>query len=142
VVYNELHGHLPSDLGKSLPSIQDIGLGNNQFTGALPLSLTNLSTLQVIDATHNSFYGVVPSELGRLQDLTGFQMEENMLEANNEEEWKFVDSLTNCSRLQMLKLGSNRFAGKLPSSLANLSTNLLWLLLPSNHISGVIPIPI
>ncbi|CAL5089344.1 unnamed protein product [Urochloa decumbens] len=139
VANNNLHGRLPSDLGKGLPSIKDIGIGQNRFTGALPLSLSNLSTLQVVDATYNSFTGVVPSELGRLQNLIGFQMENNMLEANNEEEWEFIASLTNCSNLQRLKLGWNRFAGKLPSSLANLSRNLLWLRIPSNYISGGIP---
>ncbi|CAM0147923.1 unnamed protein product [Urochloa decumbens] len=139
VARNELHGQLPSDIGKGLPSIQDIGFAKNQFTGTLPRSLANLSTLQMFDATYNSFTGVVPSKLGRLQNLVVFQIEENMLEANNEEEWEFVDSLTNCSKLQMLKLGWNKFAGKLPSSLANLSTNLLWLNIPSNYISDGIP---
>ena len=100
---NKLHGRLPSDLGKNLPSIKDIGIGLNLFSGVLPLSLTNLSTLQAIDATSNSFSGVVPSELGRLQNLNLFQMDNNMLEANNEEEWEFVASLANCSRLQKLE---------------------------------------
>ncbi|PUZ69193.1 hypothetical protein GQ55_2G089500 [Panicum hallii var. hallii] len=142
VACNKLHGRLPSDLGKSLPSIQDIGIGRNLFSGALPLSLTNLSTLQPTDATYNSFSGVVPSELGRLQNLKGFQMDNNMLEANNEEEWEFIASLTNCSRLQKLGLGWNRFKGKLPSSLANLSTNLQLLHNPSNKISGAIPLDV
>jgi Leucine-rich repeat (LRR) protein len=142
VACNKLHGRLPSDLGKSLPSIQDIGIGRNLFSGALPLSLTNLSTLQAIDATYNSFSGDVPSELGRLQNLKGFQMDNNMLKANNEEEWEFIASLTNCSRLQKLGLGWNRFKGKLPSSLANLSTNLQLLHNPSNKISSAIPLDV
>ncbi|RLM86369.1 hypothetical protein C2845_PM04G07340 [Panicum miliaceum] len=142
VACNKLHGRLPSDLGKGLPGIQDIGIGRNLFSGALPLSLTNLSTLQAIDATYNSFSGVVPSELGRLQNLKGFQMDNNMLEANNEEEWEFIASLTNCSRLQKLGLGWNRFKGKLPSSLANLSTNLQLLHIPSNKISGAIQLDV
>jgi len=62
-----------------------------------------------------------------------------MCEANNEQDWEFIDSLTNCSRLQMLSIGGNQFAGKLPSSLANLTSNLQWLRAPSNYISGVIP---
>jgi Leucine-rich repeat (LRR) protein len=142
VASNKLHGRLPSDLGKNLPSIQDIGIGINLFSGALPLSLTNLSTLQAIDATNNSFSGVVPSELGRLKNLKGFQMDNNMLGANNEEEWEFIASLTNCSRLQKLGLGWNRFKGKLPRSLANLSTSLQWLQIPSNKISGAIPLDV
>ncbi|CAD6226150.1 unnamed protein product [Miscanthus lutarioriparius] len=138
--FNQLHGHLPSDLGKNLPSIQQFGIAGNRFTGALPPSLTNLSRLQLLDLGTNNFTGVVPAELGRLQQLEVFALEDNMLEANNEEEWEFIGSLANCSRLQHLSIGWNKFSGKLlPGSLANLSTNLQWLQISSNNISGVIP---
>ncbi|CAL5079211.1 unnamed protein product [Urochloa decumbens] len=139
VAVNKLHGHLPSDLGKSLPSIQSIGIGGNRFTGSLPRSIANISRLQKLYAGFNSFTGIVPSGLGRLQNLEVFVLDYNMFEANNKEEWEIIASLTNCSRLQMLSVGGNRFAGKLPSSLANLTTNLQWLRTPSNYISGVIP---
>ncbi|TKW31102.1 hypothetical protein SEVIR_2G083100v4 [Setaria viridis] len=136
VAQNKLRGRLPSDLGKS---IQRLGLGGNQFTGALPQSITNLSRLQILHIESNQFSGVVPSELGRFQNLEVLVLDENKFEANNEQEWEFIASLTNCSRLHMLSIGWNRFAGKLPSSLANLSTNLQWLRTPNNNISGVIP---
>jgi Leucine-rich repeat (LRR) protein len=87
----------------------------------------------------NNFTGVVPAELGRLQQLEVFSLDENMLEANNEEGWEFIDSLVNCSRLQQLSFGSNRFSGKLPGPLVNLSTNLQWLQIRTNNISGGIP---
>ena len=136
---NQLQGHLPSDLGRSLPSIQQLGIVENRFTGALPLSLTNLSRLQSLHAGSNSFNGIVPSALGKLQNLELFTMGNNMLEANNEEEWEFIGSLANCSRFQVLAFGWNRFAGKLPGSLVNLSTNLHMLQISNNNISGVIP---
>ncbi|WVZ62425.1 hypothetical protein U9M48_012181 [Paspalum notatum var. saurae] len=113
---NKLHGSLPADLGrKGFPNIQKIGMGANRFTGPLPLSLTNLTKLQV------------------------FVLEGNEFEANNEQEWGFIASLNNCTRLQFLDIGSNRFAGELPGSLSNLSTNLQWLRAYSNNISGAIP---
>ncbi|CAL5089341.1 unnamed protein product [Urochloa decumbens] len=62
-----------------------------------------------------------------------------MFEANNEEEWKFISSLANCSILQMLAIEQNRFAGKLPNSVTNLTTNLQLLRIHTNYISGVIP---
>ncbi|RCV10053.1 hypothetical protein SETIT_2G080800v2, partial [Setaria italica] len=136
---NNLHGRLPFDLGKSFPSIQEIFIGGNRFSGALPQSITNLSKLQMLYVENNSFAGIVPSRLGRLQNLEVLILEDNMLEANNEEEWEHIASLTNCSRLQKLSIGWNKFAGKLPSSLANLSTNLQWLRTTSNNISGLIP---
>jgi serine/threonine protein kinase len=139
VADNKLHGHLPVDLGKSFPSIKHFWVGENRFTGPLPLSLTNLTRLQVLYVDANSFTGVVPSKLGSLQNLQVFVLKGNKFEANNEKEWEFIASLANCSRLQMLSFGQNRFAGKLPQSLANLSTNLQCLKAPSNNISGSIP---
>lgn len=114
-------GRLPSDLGKSLPSIQQLAIGTNLFTGALPRSLNNLSQLQVFDVDSNNFTGVVPTELGRLQNLEVFMLDSNKFHANNEREWGFIASLTNCSKFQKLTIGWNRFSGNLPSSLANVS---------------------
>ncbi|RLN36211.1 hypothetical protein C2845_PM03G24680 [Panicum miliaceum] len=135
---NKLHGRPPPDLRKSLPSIQQFGIGRNRFSGPFPLSLTNLSSLQLLDIGFNSFTGVVPSQIGRLRNLNVLFLSTNMFEANNKEEWEFVSSLTNCSRLQVLAIERNRFAGELPSSVANLTTNLQLLRIHTNHISGFI----
>ncbi|KAL6839025.1 hypothetical protein ACP4OV_031079 [Aristida adscensionis] len=139
VALNQLHGHLPADLGKSLPSLQNFFVSVNNLTGVVPYSLTNLSMLKVLQLSGNKFTGVVPSKLGRSQNLEKFVLDDNMFEANNEQDWGFIASLTNCSRLQFLSIGWNRFAGQLPSSLANLSSNIQWVRTPYNRISGVIP---
>ncbi|KAL6639535.1 hypothetical protein ACP70R_023265 [Stipagrostis hirtigluma subsp. patula] len=139
VANNKLYGRLPSDMGKILPSIQQFVLDGNQFTGAIPLSLNNLTMLEDFGLTANKFTGVVPSALGRLQNLEVFALDDNMFEAKNEQEWGFIASLTNCSKLEILTIGWNRFAGTLPRALANLSTSLQWLRAPFNNISGVIP---
>jgi Leucine-rich repeat (LRR) protein len=136
---NELHGHPPADLEKGLPSIQQFGIAKNRFAGHFPLSLTNLSSLQLLDVGFNNFTGFVPSQIGRLRNLNVLFLGNNLFEANNEKEWEFISSLTNCSRLQMLSIEQNRFAGKLPSSVANLTTNLQLLRIHTNYISGVIP---
>jgi Leucine-rich repeat (LRR) protein len=139
VVTNQLHGRLPSDLGKTLPSMQYLGIGENQFTGTLPSSLTNLSSLQGLYAGFDSFSGTVPSGLGRLQNLEALVLDGNMLEANNKQGWEFIGSLVNCTRLQQLSFGLNKFSGTLPGPLVNLSSNLQRLQIQNNSISGVIP---
>ncbi|CAL5010894.1 unnamed protein product [Urochloa decumbens] len=136
---NRLHGHLPQDLGTSLHNVELFGLGDNQFTGAIPTSLTNLSSLRHFSISFNKFSGVIPSELNRLQSLEWLMLDTNEFEANNEKEWEFLTSLTNCSRLQVLTVISNKLAGKLPTSLTNLSTSLQILRFLDNSISGDIP---
>ncbi|KAM0891101.1 hypothetical protein ACQ4PT_026611 [Festuca glaucescens] len=139
VTDNNLHGRLPADLGRSLPNMQLFGFGNNQFTGVVPPSLTNMSTLQVFDVPNNGFSGVVPSSLGRLQYIRWFNLVGNKFEASNEQEWQFLTSLTNCSRLRLMNIEQNRFSGQLPTSLSNLSTNIQELSIFNNNISGTIP---
>ncbi|CAL5007745.1 unnamed protein product [Urochloa decumbens] len=136
---NRLQGHLPQDLGTSLHNVELFGLGDNQFTGAIPMSLTNLSSLRHFSISFNKFSGVIPSELNRLQSLEWLMLDTNEFEANNEKEWEFLTSLTNCSRLQVLTVISNKLAGKLPTSLTNLSTSLQILRFLDNSISGDIP---
>jgi hypothetical protein len=53
---NQLRGRLPSDLGRSLPSIKKLLIGQNQFTGALPLNLIILLELFLLNwADCNNF---------------------------------------------------------------------------------------
>ncbi|RLM80027.1 putative receptor-like protein kinase [Panicum miliaceum] len=139
VANNSLHGSLPDDLGTSLPSIQQIQIAFNRFTGAVPPSIANLSSLEVFEVSKNKFHGVVPPVLAGLQHLRWFDIDGNEFEANDEKEWEFLTSLTNCSRLELLSIAWNRFTGKLPSSLANMSTSLQQLRMFGNGMSGAIP---
>jgi len=71
--------------------------------------------------------------------LYNLNLEHNQLEATDANSWKFLDSLSNCSHLQILALGDNKLSGKLPNSVANLSAELQQLILGENQISGSIP---
>ncbi|XP_010939071.1 receptor kinase-like protein Xa21 [Elaeis guineensis] len=136
---NTLHGQLPPNMGISLPNLRLIFLGDNQFYGPIPASLTNASGLQNIDIGQNNFSGKVPSDLGRLPQLYYLNMEENQLKARDVDDWKFMDSLANCSNLQLLALYGNKLEGILPNSLVNLSSQIQTLAMGANQISGNIP---
>lgn len=136
---NELEGgQLPPDIGNTLPNLTYLILGACQFRGPLPASLANASRLSFMDLAENNFSGQVPSDLGRLQHLGSLNLETNQLEASDASSWRFLDSLSNCSRLQLLSMSQNRLSGKLPSSVANLSTELQQILLGENQITGSI----
>ncbi|TVU21838.1 hypothetical protein EJB05_31506, partial [Eragrostis curvula] len=137
---NMLHGGIPADIGNRLPSILVLGFYSNYFTGPIPASLSNLTTLHTLDLSNNSLSGYVPRTLGRLHALGYLDLDTNRLEANDNEGWKFLTSLSNCTQLNFLDFSSNAaFTGQLPSSIANLSTNLQTLSFADTGISGSIP---
>ncbi|KAB8102914.1 hypothetical protein EE612_035017, partial [Oryza sativa] len=104
-------------------------------SGSIPVSLLNASHLQKLSLANNSLCGPIPL-FGSLQNLTKLDMAYNMLEAND---WSFVSSLSNCSRLTELMLDGNNLQGNLPSSIGNLSSSLEYLWLRNNQISWLIP---
>ncbi|KAL0341674.1 UNVERIFIED_CONTAM: putative receptor-like protein kinase [Sesamum calycinum] len=136
--FNNLTGNLRSDIGLALPNLQRIWLAYNFFTGPIPDSFSNASNLYNIDLIHNNFTGKVPLSLAKL-DLQVLNMGYNRLGRGEPDDLDFISALTNCSNLNMLHFGDNRFGGILPVSIANLSTELSELYLEGNFISGSIP---
>ncbi|XBI61230.1 hypothetical protein VPH35_042054 [Triticum aestivum] len=118
---NKLHGNIPADIGDRFPMIQEFSLDDNQFSGAIPSSISNLTTLEGLWLSQNRFSGFTN------------------VEANDREGSEFITSMANCSQLRILLIGNNSFSGRLPSSIANLSTTLDSLYLGYNNISGHIP---
>jgi len=136
---NYLNGELPSNLGSSLPNIQIFGLYNNLFKGHFPVSLVNASKLFLLDMSKNNFTGVVPSSIGKLMELSWLNLEYNQFHAHDKQDWDFMYSLFNCTKLQKLSLGANQLEGKIPISFGNFSVWLQYLLLGNNKISGGFP---
>ncbi|KAL5703333.1 non-specific serine/threonine protein kinase [Ranunculus cassubicifolius] len=138
---NQLRGSLPHDMGQNLPNLRALRIGGNFFSGPIPISLfTNSSGLQFFDAVANNFTGAIPIQVGNLRDLQSLRLQGNNLGSGGKvDDLNFVNSLTNCSNLQVLSVGVNNLGGQLPNSVANLSVNLNKLYLYQNDISGTIP---
>ncbi|GKV51893.1 hypothetical protein SLEP1_g58511 [Rubroshorea leprosula] len=139
LAHNQFHGQIPNDIGLTLPNLQDIVCGGNYFTGQLPVSLLNASQLKEIAFEFNSFSGPVPPNLGRLNELEVLLLERNQLENMEGDDFSFLASLTNCSKLSDLEFSRNHFKGHLPTSIANLSSRLKFLSIHNNQISGRLP---
>ncbi|KAJ8617740.1 hypothetical protein MRB53_013926 [Persea americana] len=139
VAVNHLYGRLPPDLGLLLSNLEGLYVGGNRLTGPIPVSLGNASRLVLISFPWNYFSGSLPMNLGMLKGLENLAVQDNQRASENEEEFTFIASLTNCSVLKHLDLSYNQFSGVLPNSIANLSTQLTQLLLGGNQLSGAIP---
>ncbi|XP_048536780.1 probable LRR receptor-like serine/threonine-protein kinase At3g47570 [Triticum urartu] len=138
VVENELGGKLPPDFGDHLPNLKSLLFGGNHFTGNLPASLVNSTEIFQLDVAFNNFTGRLPPEIGMLcPDYLSLGV--NQFMATTMQDWEFMTLLTNCTRLRVLNLQFNMLGGVLPSSVANLSTQLQVLYVGVNEISGKIP---
>ncbi|PWZ38167.1 putative LRR receptor-like serine/threonine-protein kinase [Zea mays] len=137
---NSLRMMLPSDIGNTLPQLVALSLYNNMFYGPIPASLGNASNLKILDFTANSFTGHVPSSLGNLTYLSLLQLQQNNLEANDNEGWEFIDALRKCQFLEKLLLSYNQLGGAIPNSVGKLSNNSLqYLRFGNNNLSGAVP---
>ncbi|XP_047949616.1 receptor-like protein EIX2 [Salvia hispanica] len=61
------------------PSLIELDLSENNFTGSVPLSIGQLSKLQLLDLSHNSLEGIVPPSIGQLSELQFLDLSYNSL---------------------------------------------------------------
>jgi Leucine-rich repeat (LRR) protein len=116
-----------------------LSISTNQFSGPIPLSLSNASKLQVLAFSQNNFVGQVPTDLGNLPNLWWLGVGRNKLGSYSTKDLDFLASLKNCTQLEMLDFSNNKFGGSLSNSIGNLSMLLSQLYLDGNQISGIIP---
>ncbi|XP_042031625.1 MDIS1-interacting receptor like kinase 2-like [Salvia splendens] len=150
-------GTIPSGIGYLL-HLMVLDLSNNLLCSQLPLSLENLTNLEVLDISYNyDIYGVIPPEIGSLSKLTRLDLSSNQLHSDlplslpNLTNLEVLDMSNNhgiygviphnigsLSKLTHLDLSYNSLKSELPLSLSNL-TNLEVLLISSNSLFGAIP---
>ncbi|KAL8247843.1 hypothetical protein R6Q59_009059 [Mikania micrantha] len=136
---NQLNGGLPAAIGALLPHLVSLQLKNNQLTGILPPSLSNCSRLKWLEMEDNKFSGKLTIDFSKLKDISRVLLQHNLFGSGEADEMKFLDSLTNCSKLTYLGLGNCMFQGLLPKSVSNLSHQLQTLNLGTNMLYGSLP---
>ncbi|CAH1413965.1 unnamed protein product [Lactuca virosa] len=97
-------------------------MGYNQLSDSIPLSLANLSNLEVLYLGENKLSGFIPTQLGNLKALTNLGLSDNQLSGS------IPSSLANLSNLQNLCYGgklqrftanSNQLTGPISRGLQN-----------------------
>ncbi|XP_019155406.1 PREDICTED: probable LRR receptor-like serine/threonine-protein kinase At3g47570 [Ipomoea nil] len=140
VSQNTLEGTIPSYIGDTMPNLEIFEIGGNKFHGTIPISFPNASKLQIFEVSGNHLVGKVPNNIGRLKYLQDLQLWQNLLGSNDPlNDLAFITSLSNCSNLNKFSIRENRFEGKFPNTIANLSSKLHYLYLGGNKIFGTIP---
>ena len=111
---NDRGGSLPTDLFLTLPHLQWFQIYGNQFSGSIPVSLSNASELKVFSAELKNFTGKVSVNFGGLQRFLKLNIYGNNLGSGDADEMDFFQSLVNCSSFQYMGLTENQFEGTLP----------------------------
>ncbi|KAM4113371.1 hypothetical protein ACJW30_05G216100 [Castanea mollissima] len=130
---NQLIGKLQRNIGEILPNIQSLQLSNNSFTGYLPSSIGNMSHLYIFDVSFNNFSGEVPKE------LPCYKLMFLVLSHNNFDGHLDWIPLYNLTRLNALQINHNQFSGAMPNELPNFTSDIDFLDVSNNKMSGKIP---
>ncbi|XP_057525017.1 receptor-like protein kinase HSL1 [Amaranthus tricolor] len=150
-------GNLPNDINKLSSNLQHLVLGSNNFSGDIPISLSQLKGLITLQMDSNYFNGTFPIELGNLENLERLELAYNSFssmslpkEFGNLKNLKFIwmtscnligeipQYFANLTRLEHIDLAKNDLVGEIPSGLFLLK-NMTYMYLYTNMLSGSLP---
>ncbi|KAL4564197.1 hypothetical protein LXL04_028253 [Taraxacum kok-saghyz] len=114
--------------------VLELDLSGASLHGIISPAISRLSRLKVLDLSRNFFEGGIPGEIGYLSELKQLSLSSNLLRGRIPFELGFL------SKIQYLDLGSNRLVGDIPMALFCNGTSVLeYVDLSNNSISGPIP---
>ncbi|KAL6004733.1 hypothetical protein ACLOJK_005288 [Asimina triloba] len=123
-------------------SIAALILSNNFFSGEIPISICNASSLKLFYINGNNFSGSIPQCVGNMSNaltkedcsLVKLDLSDNQLEG------KLPVSLANCKHLTILNLGHNQIQDRFPSWVHGFA-DLQIFILRSNNFYGPVELP-
>ncbi|WCJ38722.1 Receptor-like protein EIX2 [Euphorbia peplus] len=159
---NQFGGPIPSEL-QNVSSVKELDLSSNRFNSSIPSWLYNFRHLELLNLGVNSLTGPISSAIQNMTSLANLDLSSNVefeggipKSFNNlcnlkslsfswtklgQEMNEILDILSGCSSnlLESLDLYGCKLSGKLNNQLGNF-TNLIYLSLSDNFISGSIPL--
>ncbi|XP_011626118.1 probable leucine-rich repeat receptor-like protein kinase At1g35710 [Amborella trichopoda] len=120
---NQFFGFIPQNIGKTMPNLTFLSVGNNHITGPIP---STLMSLQYLNASYNHITGNIPSSMPNMMRLS---LSNNLITGSTSA------SVGNMSELAIFNLSENNLTGTMPS----LPPTLNYFMISNNHIMGNIP---
>ncbi|TVU49569.1 hypothetical protein EJB05_00882, partial [Eragrostis curvula] len=116
----------------ALDKLQELHLGDSNFTGALPNLIGRFTSLTILDLSHNNLAGSIPPELGNCSCLVTLDLSYNQLSGIIPTELGAFANLTS------LDLSNNNFTGVMTEEFFAGLTSLKKIDLSSNNLKVVL----
>ncbi|KAJ1257105.1 hypothetical protein BS78_K224300 [Paspalum vaginatum] len=129
---NLFTGGIPDFIGNLSSQLNILSAGRNQLTGGLPATLSNLSTLSMIDFSENQLGGSIPKSITMMDNLIVMYLYGNRFSG------PIPEQLGMHGNLAQLVLHDNQLSGSIPDGIGNLST-LTHLDLSQNQLTSTVP---
>ncbi|XP_039001521.1 receptor like protein 22-like [Hibiscus syriacus] len=136
--FGMLTGHLPESNWSSPLRLLD--LSHNHFSGSIPASLGNLTTIASLDFSSNEFGGPIPDVFGNLIKLTALDFYDckfTALYLSNNSLTGPINQIQKPKSIQRVYLAKNDIHGEIPTSFIGL-IKLTHLDLSSNNFSAAV----
>ncbi|XP_034899670.2 uncharacterized protein [Populus alba] len=154
---NHFQGQIPSEIGARLPGLTVLLMSDNGFSGSIPFSLGNITSMQVLDLSNNNLQGQISEGIGNMSfleflDLSGnnfsgclpprFGTSSNLRYvylSRNKLQGPITMAFYDPTEIVALDLSHNNLTSTIPEWIDKLS-NLRFLLLSYNNLEGEVPI--
>ena len=139
---NSFTGHVPDSLGSSATSMRQLYLGSNSFSGPIPTTLTSMAVLDLLDITNNQFTGDMASysQLANFPMLRVFNIGgQNFGASTDMSTATWLNTLNQNGYMRTMDISGTRLQAKLPSIFLSFATQLAYLDVSDNAITGTIP---
>lgn len=136
-----LTSFIPEDFFSSWPHLESLYLNNNDITGSLPQSVSNLSSIEVLWLGGNNLGGPIIPELCQLSTLRDLSLSSNFRE-DTAGKRGFITTvpveISQLTNLESLSLANNALSGQVPVQLGDL-ISLKRLQLSGNFFERQLP---
>ncbi|CAI9780550.1 unnamed protein product [Fraxinus pennsylvanica] len=105
-----IKGMITSEIG-NMSNLIWLGMGDNEFTGNIPDTLSQLRMLQLLELDYNNLHGSIPDNLCNLVNLYRLVLENNQLSQ------RLPTCLGNVTSLRKFFLANNSLSSTIPSTL-------------------------
>uniref|UniRef100_A0ACD5Z935 Uncharacterized protein n=1 Tax=Avena sativa TaxID=4498 RepID=A0ACD5Z935_AVESA len=136
---NDFHKRSTPNWFWDLTGLKHLDISFTGFYGPFPDEIGNMTSIVELELSGNNFVGMIPSSMKNLCNLEKLGYYRNNINGSIRE---FFRRLPSCSvnKLQLLYLPHCNLTGSLPTTLIEPLSNLTWLDLSDNKLTGHVPL--